>query len=972
MSSELRVNKLTSRSGVGTVTFNDSGLIITGIATAATLDITGNATIAGVLSYDDVTNVDSVGLVTARSGIKVGATGSNTLISGTATGIGIGTGSPDRKLEVVNDDDYALKVGGNTSGGYYLELGQTGTNGSAGIKYSGSGGSLKISNSSGEIARFDPSGNMGVGEETPDVRLHVTETINSAYSLTNVTTDANHLLKLENPSTTANAFAGIQFRTGNGADMYFGAIQQSANDGDFFFANQNSPNVEIMRIKSTGKIGIGTDNPAHKLDVLGTSVVANIKSTNNNYALQIAGNNCPYDVYVGSDDSNNFLLANENNDGTFTERLRVKSDGDVYIGNIAHSNDGGANSSYRTLTLTDTTNGAQLHLRGQSPKLFLDVTSSGNGEIYYDSGDLRILSGEPGTTSSEKVRITSAGNFGIGVTPNVKLHVKLDTNKHLYFQGNIGEIGNVPGIQGVTDAGSLASLGLRGNDLRFATGSAERMRIDTSGRVLINHTADTAPAGYASKLQLCDTSYQGSSMLLRRDENSDSSPTLIFAKTRSSSKGGSTVVQDGDSTGAIMFFGGDGNDANAQTAYILSSVDGTPGNNDMPGRLTFHTTADGATASTERVRIDSSGHLQIGATTSDSFRLKVLNGAGTLARFTDGTSQTLDIRQATGGIELQNPNNGFISFKGSSAERMRIDSSGRLLIGRQSSSNSNGLLQVARTSGPQLVIANTNASSAFVLFQNAVTGDSISDGLYVGADSSTGGYLWNYESGHIYFGTSNLERARISSAGYSKHNGGGGSYYSAGGTFHEFSTNNNSYVNVFYNTHASTPYGLFVKYSATPNNTGAEFLYCEDNAAARFAVRSNGGVVNYSGNNINLCDEREKKNIVSLDAKWDKVKSWDLKKFHYNEDDDTDDLRYGVIAQQVETTCPEVLTEWTKQKAEDAILDDDGNVVTPAKEEILRKGVKEQQMMWMAIKALQEAQTRIETLEAEVAALKAG
>ena len=45
------------------------------------------------------------------------------------------------------------------------------------------------------------------------------------------------------------------------------------------------------------------------------------------------------------------------------------------------------------------------------------------------------------------------------------------------------------------------------------------------------------------------------------------------------------------------------------------------------------------------------------------------------------------------------------------------------------------------------------------------------------------------------------------------------------------------------------------------------------------------------------------------------------------------------------------------------MLDGDGNVVTPAKEQIIRKGVKEQQMMWMAIKALQEAQTRIETLE---------
>lgn len=120
----------------------------------------------------------------------------------------------------------------------------------------------------------------------------------------------------------------------------------------------------------------------------------------------------------------------------------------------------------------------------------------------------------------------------------------------------------------------------------------------------------------------------------------------------------------------------------------------------------------------------------------------------------------------------------------------------------------------------------------------------------------------------------------------------------------------------------------------------------------RVQLKGNGGIANYQANDSNLCDEREKKNIVSLDSKWDKVKSWELKKFHYNEDADTDDLKYGVIAQQVEEHCPEVLTDWKK---------DEG---------VIRKGVKEQQMTWMAIKALQEAMTRIETLEAEVAALK--
>ncbi len=138
----------------------------------------------------------------------------------------------------------------------------------------------------------------------------------------------------------------------------------------------------------------------------------------------------------------------------------------------------------------------------------------------------------------------------------------------------------------------------------------------------------------------------------------------------------------------------------------------------------------------------------------------------------------------------------------------------------------------------------------------------------------------------------------------------------------------------------------------------------------KFAVATNGGISNVQSNNVDLCDEREKKNIVGLETKWDKVKSWELKKFHYNEDADTDDLRYGVIAQQIETVCPEVLADWRKQGAEDAVLDDDGDVVTPAVPEIIRKGVKEQQMMWMAIKALQEAQARIETLEAKVAALE--
>ena len=67
MASEIRVNKSTNRSGLSTVTYTDSGPILSGITTIESLKV------SGVLTYEDVTNVDSVGVVTARSNLYVGS-----------------------------------------------------------------------------------------------------------------------------------------------------------------------------------------------------------------------------------------------------------------------------------------------------------------------------------------------------------------------------------------------------------------------------------------------------------------------------------------------------------------------------------------------------------------------------------------------------------------------------------------------------------------------------------------------------------------------------------------------------------------------------------------------------------------------------------------------------------------------------------------------------------------------------------
>ena len=84
MASELRVNKINSRTGFGTITVSETGEDLVGVTTiqnlttentlvGAAASFTGNVQIGGVLTYEDVTNVDSVGIITAQKDIHVGA-----------------------------------------------------------------------------------------------------------------------------------------------------------------------------------------------------------------------------------------------------------------------------------------------------------------------------------------------------------------------------------------------------------------------------------------------------------------------------------------------------------------------------------------------------------------------------------------------------------------------------------------------------------------------------------------------------------------------------------------------------------------------------------------------------------------------------------------------------------------------------------------------------------------------------------
>ena len=245
-----------------------------------------------------------------------------------------------------------------------------------------------------------------------------------------------------------------------------------------------------------------------------------------------------------------------------------------------------------------------------------------------------------------------AGNDRIGVgisSPEANLHVHTDSNGEgvlikstgntsnaLTFDANRGAEGVIAAMYGRWNGTTVAQInfvsgadGTNKDDgaITFGTESAassgnvnatERMRIDSSGRVLIGHSsARTGVAGMGDPLiQHEGLSSDDSAVSLIRNTNSAFGGSLILGKTRGTSVGANTLVQNGDDIFTIRFAAGDGTDINSECATIKAEIDGVASANDVPGRLAFATTADGASSPTERMRIDSSGRVLIGTTSA--------------------------------------------------------------------------------------------------------------------------------------------------------------------------------------------------------------------------------------------------------------------------------------------------------------------------------------------------------------------
>ena len=386
-------------------------------------------------------------------------------------------------------------------------------------------------------------------------------------------------------------------------------------------------------------------------------------------------------------------------------------------------------------------------------------------------------------------------------------------------------------------------------------------------------------------------------------------------------------------------------------------------------------------ASAYRLAIDSSGNVGIGTTTPSSFNsdgrnLVVGTGSGGQGLsiysannnygniyFADGTS---DGSYNAGGI-LYNHSSNFMRFDTAAAERMRIDSSGNVGIGTTSPDS---ILHCSFDSGASTPNSGTTPKgiaqsyggtdnhNAGVWFSADFGGDQGISGM---AGTRVSGYQTdlrfyvNESGGARHF----QERMRINQHGFVKMMGDMSSHMSAtGNNYHEMQADN-PHIQILNMKHGSSNgYGIMMQFAHGKSTHWAFRVYNYSSGSNNMFIRTDGDLENINNSYGSTSDIKLKENIVDASSQWNDIKALKVRNFNYKADKNKTKL-IGLVAQEAETVCPSLVKE---QPDLDVDNKDLGTTTKYLKYSIL---------YMKAIKALQEAQTRIETLEAKVAALEA-
>ena len=450
-----------------------------------------------------------------------------------------------------------------------------------------------------------------------------------------------------------------------------------------------------------------------------------------------------------------------------SSRFKIDSSGNVTIGNDGDSGSNpssgydelcieGGNEAIGMCFLSPAANDVEQTIA------FGDSNNNQSGKIQYEHANDAM---HFDTGGSERVRITSAGHFGVGLTPADSFSfgkaIDIGTTTGAFYYARDTD-GGSDAVGGFGYSGSALYIGNEKSDgyIRFSTNTSatERMRIDSAGRVLIGTTSNTFTSVGSSRLQVSGTGADTAGINLVRTSNDGGGAFLQFTKNRGS------ATQSGDTCGAISWMGHDGTDVESYLALIRVKAGATATSNSMTGDIVFET-ANGSSVTSERMRLDSSGNFGIGNRTSSpdnllhvhtssgdavihveaaadpKLRLRAHNGQS-IIQFADAASSN------TGEIVYDHASD-YLKFQVNASETLRITSTGRVSIGNNASPDGN--LHVFNSSAGS-VLADTSANLA--VFESGETNSGITllspntgkQNIYFGT-TGTGG---SYEAGIRY------------------------------------------------------------------------------------------------------------------------------------------------------------------------------------------------------------------------------
>ena len=371
------------------------------------------------------------------------------------------------------------------------------------------------------------------------------------------------------------------------------------------------------------------------------------------------------------------------------------------------------------------------------------------------------------------------------------------------------------------------------------------------------------------------------------------------------------------------------------------------------------------TGGTAAVTVDASQLVGIG-TASPSRKLVVSNAGAAGFEFGAGVgagsgNEVLNYNRST---SLYIPSFAYASthtFYAGTAGGTRaldIDTAGNVGIGGApsawaSSIHASRILQTGqaaffgRTDGAGAYVSNNLYRDVSGNFKYIVTGEAQYNQL------SGGSFLWlSAPSGTADTVATVTEKMRIDSSGNLL-------VGITSGNFHRlFKDSPSDFAVQSVNTSATTPYGHNVTFSAAaPNNATSMFLRCDDTGyTGRIQLRSNGGIANFSANNVNLSDRRAKTNFAPAKSYLDTICAIPVQTFNFIDQNMEEDggLTLGVVAQDVQSVAPELVMESNWGTEEDPKM---------------RLSIYQTDLQYALMKSIQELKALVDTQASTITSL---